>query len=151
MDPDGSLPHSQDPATCPHSEPDQSRPCPHPTSWRSILTLSSHLRLRLPSGSFPQVYPTEPCTHHSSPPDVLHSPSISFLSMLAYIRKKLCKTLIESKSRKNKMSICELRTVHLEMLTEVLFIGATIFFLNVFCHAPWITSRLIEIRWGKSR
>lgn len=34
------------------------------------------------------------------------------------------------------MSICELRTVHLEMLTEVLFIGANIFFLNVFCHAP---------------
>jgi len=26
---------------------------PHPTSWRSILILSSHLRLSLPSGLFP--------------------------------------------------------------------------------------------------
>ena len=30
----------------------------HPTSWRSILILSSHLRLGLPRGSFPQVFPT---------------------------------------------------------------------------------------------
>ena len=30
----------------------QSTP-PHPTSWRSILTLSSHLRLGLPGGLFP--------------------------------------------------------------------------------------------------
>jgi hypothetical protein len=26
---------------------------PHPTSWRSILILSSHLRLGLPSGRLP--------------------------------------------------------------------------------------------------
>ena len=26
--------------------------CPHPTSWRSILILSTHLRLGLPSGPF---------------------------------------------------------------------------------------------------
>jgi len=30
---------------------------PHPTSWRSILILSTHLRLGLPSGSFPPVSP----------------------------------------------------------------------------------------------
>ena len=40
------LPHSQELATCPYPEPDQSSPCPPPpTSWRSILILSSHLRL----------------------------------------------------------------------------------------------------------
>ena len=32
---------------------------PHPTSWRSILILSSHLHLRLPSGLFPSICPTK--------------------------------------------------------------------------------------------
>jgi hypothetical protein len=50
MEPEGSSPYSQQPATCPYPEPDRSRLCPHPTSRRSILVLSSHLRLGLPSG-----------------------------------------------------------------------------------------------------
>ena len=47
-----SLPHSQQPATWPYPEPDRSSPCPHNTSWRTIIMLSSHLRLGLPSGLF---------------------------------------------------------------------------------------------------
>ena len=31
---------------------------PHPTSWRSILILSSHLRIGLPNGLFPSGLPT---------------------------------------------------------------------------------------------
>ena len=31
---------------------------PHPTSWRSILRISTHLRLGLPSGLFPSNFPT---------------------------------------------------------------------------------------------
>ena len=40
---------------------------PHPTSWRSILILSTHLRLGLPSGLFPSGFPPRPYTPPSSP------------------------------------------------------------------------------------
>ena len=43
-------------------------PQPPPTSWRSILILSSHLRLGLPNGLFPSVFHTRTlCTLLPSP------------------------------------------------------------------------------------
>jgi hypothetical protein len=52
MEPEGSLPHSQAPGTCPYPEPKQSHSCPLPSQshLRSISILSSHLSLGLPSG-----------------------------------------------------------------------------------------------------
>ena len=52
---------------------------PHPTSWRSVLILSTHLRLGFPSGSFPPVSPPRPFT----PPLLTHTchmPSPSYSS-----------------------------------------------------------------------
>ena len=49
------------PNTCPFPEPDQS--CPHPTFCRSILILSSHLRLGLHS----DLLLSKPCIYLSSP------------------------------------------------------------------------------------
>ena len=53
-----------------------------PTSWKSVWILSSHLRLGLPSRSFPQVSPPEPCAHLSPSPNMPHAPPISFFSIL---------------------------------------------------------------------
>ena len=59
MEAGGSLLHKQVPAPCPYSETDQSSPCPNPTSWISILILSYHICLGLPSGLFPSGFPTK--------------------------------------------------------------------------------------------
>ena len=40
----------------------------HPTSWRSILILSTHWRLGLPSGLFPSGFPTNTLYTPSPPP-----------------------------------------------------------------------------------
>ena len=56
---------------------------PHPTSWRSILLLSTHLRLGLPSGLFPSGFPTRPYTLPSPHPYAPHAQPISFFSILS--------------------------------------------------------------------
>jgi len=75
VEPECSLPHSQMPATYPSPEPDQCSPCFHTTSWRSILTLSSHpskwsLALRFPHHN--PVY-TSHLPHTCYMPHLFHS------------------------------------------------------------------------------
>jgi hypothetical protein len=61
QEPEGSSPHSQQPATGPCPEPVESNPHPpsQSPSLRSILIPSSHLHLGLPSGLFPSGFPTK--------------------------------------------------------------------------------------------
>ena len=59
MEPVNILPHSQQPATSPYPEPDQSIPWSHFISRRYILILSSHLCPVLRSGLF-QCSPANP-------------------------------------------------------------------------------------------
>jgi hypothetical protein len=57
MEPEGSLPYSQVPATCPYPEPTPFSPHnPLQLPEKSILISSSHLRLGLLNGLFPSGY-----------------------------------------------------------------------------------------------
>ena len=56
---------------------------PQPTSWRSILILSTHLCLGLPSGLFPSGFPTKTLYTPSPPPYKPHAQPISFFSILS--------------------------------------------------------------------
>ena len=55
---------------------------PHPNSWRSILILSYHLGMGLPSGLFPSGFLTKTLYAPLLSSYVLHAPPISFFSIL---------------------------------------------------------------------
>ena len=59
---------------------------PHPTSWRSVVTLSTHLRLGLPSGLLPSGFPTKTLYAPSPHPHAPHAQPISFFSILSPAR-----------------------------------------------------------------
>jgi len=105
MEPEGSLPHSQVPATCPYPGPAQLRQRPHLTSLIFILILSSHLCLVLSSGLLPSGFPTK----------TLYTPLFSpiYIVLLTYIHTYIHTYLLTYSMQHslsweaNRFSVCQ--------------------------------------------
>ena len=83
MEPEGSLPHSQVPATCPYPEPARSSPYPHiPLPEGPSYYYPPIYPWVSPVVSYPQVSPPKPHTRLSPPPLALHTQAMSFISIL---------------------------------------------------------------------
>jgi hypothetical protein len=74
MEPEGSLPCSQEPSSGPYPDPDRSSPY---NPILSILILPTYLRLGLPSGLIPSGFPTNILYAFLLSPFVLHALPIS--------------------------------------------------------------------------
>ena len=75
---------------------------PHPTSWRSILILSTYLRLGIPRGLLPSSFPTKTLIHPLSSP--IRATCPAHLILLDFITR----TILGEKYKSFSSSLCNL-------------------------------------------
>ena len=82
MEPEGSLPYSQVPTTCPYPEPNPSSLHPFPLPEDPSKYYLPICVWASPMASFPRVSPLGPCANLSPPPYAPHVQPTSFFSIL---------------------------------------------------------------------
>ena len=75
---------------------------PHPTSWRSVLILSTHLRLGLPSWLFPSDFPTK--TVYTPVSSTIHDTCTAQFNLLDFITH----TILGEEYKSFSSSLCNL-------------------------------------------